>query len=168
MRTMTVVMLMSVLALPAGAAEVKRNLIDEGNLATLAAQFPVAWNHHDATAMVAFFTPDADVINPAGREAKGAAEIKALFEEEHAGVMKDSVLKATSRSIQWIRQDVVLTTWDATLRGMVGPDGKTLPTQTLIVSSVMVKVKEGKEEKWLCAASRPMAPLPSPKPPAAK
>lgn len=161
MRSIAAVAALSALALSAAGGEVKRNLEDEGALATLAAQFAVAWNHHDPKAMTAFFTPDADLINPFGREAKGAAEIQKLFEDEHTSFMKDSRFKATVRPVQWIRPDVTVTTWDVSIQGMLGPDGKSL-TRDLIVTSVIVKAKEGKLERWLCAAARAMALLPSP------
>ncbi len=167
MRTIVSALLLTA-ALPAWSAEVKRNLADEGTLTTLASQFAVAWNRHDPAAMAAFFAPGATLINPFGREAKGAAEIQKLFEEEHASVMKESILKTTSRPVQWVRPDVTVTTWDGRLTGMKSPDGKALPALTVVISSVMVKIKEGKEEKWLCAAARPMVPLPSPTPAAAK
>jgi hypothetical protein len=75
---------------------------DEAALRKSSDEFVASWNKNDYKALAAKFTSDADLINPAGRQAKGSAEIEKLFQDEQTTVMKGSSFSNTVRSIQWV------------------------------------------------------------------
>jgi uncharacterized protein (TIGR02246 family) len=155
-------MLLGLLLVTAFSATVRAadHAADEAALRKSSDEFVASWNKNDYKALAAKFTVDGDLINPAGRQAKGTAEIEKLFQDEQTTVMKGSTFSNTVRSIQWVAE-VPVVTWDSVITGMHDPTGNALPPFKCIVTIVYAK----KDGKWLAANGRPMAPL-APLPPA--
>jgi uncharacterized protein (TIGR02246 family) len=116
--------------------------------------FSNAWNRHDAKAMSEFFAPDGDLMNPRGRTAKGRGEIEALYREDHAGFMRNSVMKITGApSIRFVEPEVAFVDSDVEVSGALNPDGSAAPTQKAHVARLMKK----SGGKWWIVASRAFA-----------
>jgi len=146
--------LVAVLAVSAGLATAQD---DEASIRKLSNEFFAAWNAHDAMAMAATFTEDADVINPFGRVAKGRAAIVKLFTDEHAGPFKGTTYTAKV-SLRMLAPTVALGDWESAVNGMHDPTGKALPPFEHHVAVAYVK----QDGHWLTAAVRPYAFLPPP------
>jgi uncharacterized protein (TIGR02246 family) len=125
--------------------------------------FSEAWNKHDTVAMTAFWSFDGDLINPAGRMAKGMTQIQKLFQDEHSTVMKQSTYKTNSMPIRFIQPDLALADADTEISGVANPDGT---TATIKVHVVTLWRKSGAQ--WWVVAARAYNYLPPPPPPAPK
>jgi uncharacterized protein (TIGR02246 family) len=121
------------------------------------------WNKHDGKAMAAVFADDAVLINPAGRTAKGKAEIEKLLTDEHTGMMKDVTMAMTIASTRMLKPDVAFLDVDADATGMKTPDGKPLPGKHHVVA-----VAAKKAGKWWLQDLRAYAYVTPPPPPAQK
>ena len=115
--------------------------------------FVAAWNVHDAHRMAKFWDVDGDLINPAGRVAKGRAEVEKLMTEEQSTVFKTSTYTLDSETIRLLSPTVAVSDWESTVTGMTGPDGKPAPPFKHHVTAVMHEV--GGE--WMVVAARPVA-----------
>ena len=112
--------------------------------------FVSAWNAHDVKKMTDVFAPEADLINPFKRIAKGRAEIGKLFTEEQTGPMKASIYKIDNTTMRQIGSDVVVVDWDANLTGITGADGSTQPPFPHHVTTLFVK----RGEAWKLESAR--------------
>jgi uncharacterized protein (TIGR02246 family) len=126
---------------------------DETAINELTAKFVAAWNHHDTAAMAATWAEDADLINPAGRVAKGRAAIQQLLTDEHATAMKGTTFKLVSHETRMLNPTTALVDWTIVITGMRGPDGNAMPPNNLHVFVVFAK----HDGKWLVEATRPYA-----------
>jgi uncharacterized protein (TIGR02246 family) len=121
--------------------------------------FGAAWNRHDAKALAALFTEQADFVNVIGLHWKGREEIERAHAEIHATRMKNSHLAILSRSARPLSSDVVLVhaTWE--LEGDTGIEGKPLPTRKGVLSFVVAR----QGGRWLAesAQNTDIVPLPN-------
>ncbi|MFY9820015.1 MAG: SgcJ/EcaC family oxidoreductase [Thermoanaerobaculia bacterium] len=123
-----------------------------------AEEFKAAWDHADAKALAALWTPNGDLINPFGRVAKGRAEIEKLFHDELNSLTKGTTFNIGSDSAREIAPDVAVADWDVEIAGMKGPDGAAMPPLKHHVTVVWVK----RDGKWWAAAARPVVYPPPP------
>ncbi len=131
---------------------------NEMEIRKAADDFAIAWNRHDAKAMSELFAPDGDLINPRGGMAKGRAEIEALYRNDHASIMRSSVLKITGApSIRFVEPEIAFVDSDVEVSGALNPDGSAAPTQKAHVARLMRK----SGGKWWIVASRAYAAPPS-------
>lgn len=155
-------LLMFVLAIllvsPVGVAKMKGRGGDEDAIKKVFADFAAAWEKDDAKGMAAFWADDGDLINPAGRVGKGRAEVEKLLADEHSSLFKGTRITFTVSGIRFLGRDVAI--YDAAYEvvGAHGPDGKELPPQKGLLTSVLVK----KSGQWRTVAARPMMPAPPP------
>ena len=91
--------------------------------------FADAWNIHDAQAIAALFTDDADFINFMGGWMQGRAEIERGHAEIFASVMRQSHMTVTDTQVKFIKPDVAVVHAVWTLDGQITPDGKDVPQQ---------------------------------------
>ena len=126
-------------------------------------EFGAAWNKHDPTTMAYFWSVDGDLINPAGRKAKGLTEIQRLFQDEQNGVMKNSTYTTTSTSIRMLDPTLAMIDSDVEITGIATPDGTTV-TSKPHVTALMRKTGD----KWWVVTARAYNYLPPPPPPAPK
>jgi len=89
--------------------------------------FADAWNIHDAQALAALFTDDADFINFMGGWMQGRAEIERGHAEIFASVMRQSHMTVTDTQVKFIKPDVAVVHAVWTLDGQITPDGKDVP-----------------------------------------
>ena len=136
----------------------------ESEVRARADEFVAAWNKHDSKAMADLWATDGDLINPAGRAAKGRAEVEKLFRDEHGTVMKKSTYKNVSSSVRVVEPELALGDWDVEISGMVGPDGAAAPVQKTHVNSLMKKASG----KWWIVAARAYNYVPMPAAPKKK
>ena len=111
--------------------------------------FTAAWNAHDYKKMTAMFAPDADLINPFHRVAKGRAEIEKLFTEEQTGPMKMSTYAMGASSMRQVG-GIVIADWDGTVTGIMGEDGKMQPAFPHHVTTVFAR----KGGAWMIESTR--------------
>ncbi len=134
---------------------------NENQIRARAEAFADAWNKHDTVAMTAFWSFDGDLINPAGRKAKGMTEIQKLFSDEHAAALKQSTYKINSMSIRFIAPDLAVGDSDAEISGVASPDG-TMATVKLHV--VTLWRKSGGQWWVVSARAYNYTPPPAPAP----
>ncbi len=121
-------------------------------------EFTAAWNRHDTEQMSALWTEDGDLINPFGRKAEGRDEVRRLFADEHAGVMKQSKHEMKVASVRMVGE-VALVDMDSTVTGMRNPEsGADLPPLKLHIFAVMTK----QDGKWMILSARPYSYLEHP------
>jgi uncharacterized protein (TIGR02246 family) len=130
----------------------------EDAVKTRVAEFATAFNKADAKVLAAMFTDDATLINPAGKTAKGPAEIEKLAAEDLATFLKGTTSELKVTAFRAIGKDAAFIDVDQTVTGAKGPDGKALPP--LPFHAVALLLKKGKV--WTIAELRPHAYLPPP------
>jgi uncharacterized protein (TIGR02246 family) len=133
---------------------------DEEAIKAIGAAFAAAWNKDDAAGMSKCWATDGDLINPWGRVANGRAAVETLFQDEHAGMMKDSHYEMKMSSPRMIGGgSVALVDWDSTITWPKGADGTMKPPFAHHVAIVMEKMKDG---AWSIQAARPYQFAPKP------
>jgi uncharacterized protein (TIGR02246 family) len=120
--------------------------------------FQDAWNRHDTKAMAATFAPDAVLINPNGRVARGREEIEKLFEDEHQrGPMKGTEFRHRVTGVRQVAPGLVFLDEEATITGTRDPSGRALPDQQVHASMLVAKRGDG----WQVVEGRPYIFAPS-------
>jgi uncharacterized protein (TIGR02246 family) len=160
LRTLLAAVLVSSLVSVASAQKAGK---DEETVRQMQADFAAAWNKHDAKAMAALWAEDGDVINPAGKVAKGRADVEKLMAEEHATFAKGTTFTNNVTGVRFLKPDVALLDASYEIAGVMGPGGKAGSMKGLYT---VVLVKKG--GKWWVSSARPMVPLPEPSAPAKK
>jgi uncharacterized protein (TIGR02246 family) len=125
----------------------------------LAVSFEEAWNRHDAKALASLFTDDGDLINPAGREANGRAQIEALFTDEQSANFKTSHMRQTVTRVRALAPDLAVSTNRCEVTGMRSPSNQEMPTMNAIATFVL----KNEGGAWRIAVARPMVPVTPPK-----
>ncbi len=126
---------------------------DEQAIRSLASEFVSAWNKNDTRQLAACYSADGDLINPAGRAARGRMEVEKLMREEHAGPFKGTRLSTQQKHLRFLKPDVAIVDYEFEIAQMRGADGK---NTTLKGQVTFVLHKEG--ERWLIASARPLIP----------
>lgn len=116
------------------------------------AQFNEAFNRGDARAVASFWAQDGTLINPAGREARGPAEVARVFGEDSKSILGGSTSVFTIRSVRQLSPDTVFLDLEHTLNDYHAPDG-TVGTKHQHVA--MVARKQG--DTWKALDVRPYA-----------
>ncbi len=143
---------------PVGGAKMKGRAADEDAIKKVFADFAAAWEKDDLKGMAAFWTDDGDLINPGGRVGKGRSEVEKLLADEHSSVFKGTRITFTNGEIRFVGRDVAIYDAAYEIVGAHGPDGKELPAQKGLLTSVLAK----KDGQWRTVAARPMVPAPPP------
>jgi uncharacterized protein (TIGR02246 family) len=117
-------------------------------------EFKMAWNSHDAKAIAAVFSDDKDVthVDPWGKLDEGKTAITSTLTEMFGpkGAMRESTIVVHSEVARFPTPDTSVTDADATVSGIVGPDGS---KSSLDFRVVNVWKKAG--GKWSVYACRP-------------
>lgn len=114
-------------------------------------EFTTAWNKHDAAALAAMWTKDGDLIDSAGRVARGQEQVGQMLKEKHATTMKDSTFSLLSiEMIRFLKSDIAVVDWRDVISGMRTQKGELVLPQKQMVTVVMA-LKQG---KWMFAALR--------------
>ena len=114
--------------------------------------FAAAWNRHDTKAMAASWAKDGDLINPAGRVAKGRVEIEKLLQDEHATAFKTSTYTPGTLSIRFIERDLAVAESDTEISGITNPDGSSAPVMKVHILRLVQK----KDGVWSTLTARPV------------
>lgn len=91
---------------------------DQAAIRKLARGFSNAWGRHDVNAMANAWTSDGDVINPAGKEARGNGEIRDLLAAEHGGDFRGTKMSVEVDSIRFIANDLAFVDCTNVLKGL--------------------------------------------------
>ena len=138
MRTVLLVSVAIAAAFPLLSADVKGTPDDEAAIRNVIKQWDAAWNRHDAKALLAQNTENADAVNRHGRY-ESSADL-----EKHVAQMFKGTFSDTQSApqkifvVRFIRPDVAIvrTVWET-------PDlminGRKVPREDMIVSYVMTK-----------------------------
>jgi uncharacterized protein (TIGR02246 family) len=140
-------------AIVSGPVLAQDDRVDPEGVKTLVGAFSSAWGQHDAAAMAALWVADGDLVNPTQRVAQGAAEIEALFRDEHTSYMKGTTLAVTVTRSRALGPGLALIDCDADLGGV-----KNAPTLKHLIFAV-VRQTEG---RWRFVAVRLSVPVPPP------
>ncbi len=90
MQTKFLLVLLSLIFLPAALLAQAGSSDDEKAIREIEAQWEAAWNHHDASGLARLATPDADFINVRGGWGKGREQF-----EKNQTVMQQTTEKET-------------------------------------------------------------------------
>jgi uncharacterized protein (TIGR02246 family) len=147
----TVTIIIVLAAAPSWAEQSKGDSADERALREFHRQFVAAYNKGDATAVTAFYAPDADFIGFRGDTYHGRAEIRQRT-VNFLAQSGDAKLKSQFGSLRFITPDVAIADRDEALTPAAdaGPSG---------VHATVVYVK--RDGKWLQASVRLMVPFQS-------
>jgi uncharacterized protein (TIGR02246 family) len=132
---------------------------DRQAIRQVAEGFMDAWNHHDAKALAALFSEDADFTNVRGVGASGRANIEKFHAPLFASIFKDTTLKPAYVTIHFIRPDVAAVDVKWEMTGLEGPQGNPLPVRHGLLNFTMAK----NQERWQIVVMHNMdlAPPPS-------
>lgn len=129
---------------------------DEQAIRDTVARFVTAWTKDDIRGMAACFAEDGDMINPAGRVARGREEIEELFAEEHSGHFKKTGFALPFKHLRFLKPDVAIADHEFEINGIQsGP--------TTALSGLLTLVLRKNADSWLIASARPMVPANPPK-----
>ena len=131
---------------------------NEAAIKDLNEQWVAAWNAHDPKRMAAVWADDVSLINPFGVKCSNRAEVEKLFEQEQGGVMKASTYKIDSFTLRKACDDVMVGDWEATVTGMIDPNGNPLPP----FSHHGTAVYQNRGGHWALTMVRAFQPLPLP------
>jgi uncharacterized protein (TIGR02246 family) len=148
--------------LPAASALGAPKEKDEDAVKARVADFIALFNKGDAKAMSAFFTDDATLVNPAGKSAKGPADIERVIADDVATILKGATMEMKVVSFRAVGKDAAFVELEHSVTGAKTPDGKPMPPMTFHVPALLLK----KGKAWMIAEARPYAYLPPPPPPA--
>ncbi len=142
---------------PPAAPRAEHGTEDESAIRKVAAAIAAAWERHDAKALAAFWSEEGDLIDPAGRVARGREEIEKLFADEHSTVFKTSHATISDRAVRFLKPDLAIADGSFEITGMRSPDGKDLPPLKGLYTRILVK----RGGQWWVIADRPRVPMPS-------
>jgi uncharacterized protein (TIGR02246 family) len=127
------------------------NKDDEQALRKTGGEFSEAFNKGDTDAVVAFWTPDAEYIDAAGKATRGKAALTALFRKGFEA-QKGSKTKFQITSLRFLKPDVVVE--DGTMT-VTRPQGSVEHGR---YAAIWVKA----DGKWLLSSVRDLADAPAP------
>jgi uncharacterized protein (TIGR02246 family) len=127
---------------------------DEQAIRNMVTQFVAAWNRNDAKALAGQFTSDGDLINPAGRIARGKGEVEKLLAEEQSGRFKGTHMSMTLKHLRFLKPDVAIVDEEFEITGLQGP-------QTTMKGLITVVLRKDGDH-WLTTSARPMVPVQMP------
>jgi len=133
---------------------IRSDLVNEGTIRELYANFNKAWNKHDTQAMANMWSIDGDHREPDGRLAKGREAISKLFAAQHESVFKKTELFLTLKDVWFITANTALIDGSYEVEGARLPDGTVLAPRKGYLTSVLLKERD----QWWIVASRLMIP----------
>lgn len=128
--------------------------MDEAAIRKTWQDYVAAWNKHDANALAAFMTEDADRRIPDGRISNGRAAVLDAIGNEFRSVYRNATLSSDQVDVRFLTPDVAILDARDELRGVNGAGESVQRTNH---TSIFLK----RDGKWLTVAIRAWA-LPSP------
>jgi uncharacterized protein (TIGR02246 family) len=116
----------------------------------LIAAFEAAWNEHDADAMAALLTEDAEWVNTVGWWWRGKPSVRMGWEWIHRGVFSKTEWHANSVSIRFITTDTTIASITGTTGSYTLPNGTIVPGKRDRLSVFLVK----RDGRWLIASGQ--------------
>ena len=107
-------------------------------------QFVTGWNIHNAKALSAVFTDDADFTNVMGRKAHGREAIETFHVPLFAGVFSNSVLTPTETSIRFITSDIAAADFRWSMQGATDGAGNPWPDRKGLINLLLTR----KDNRW--------------------
>ncbi len=114
---------------------------DSAAITQLCADFSAGFSRHDAQAVAATFSEDADFTNMRGNHGRGRAEIEKWFAALFRGTLKDAVRTDTVRSIRLFSPELAAVDADSVIHGTRAPDGSELPARNGLMALLAIKQK---------------------------
>lgn len=112
---------------------------DEEAIRSVVDHLIAAWNRHDAHALAALLSTDADFTNARGVTVSGREHMEAIHAQSFATVLKESQLEQAEIRTRFLRSDVASVDVPWQMTGMTDADGKALPARNGLISLVMVR-----------------------------
>ena len=123
---------------------------EEDSVRKVVADYEEAWNKHDADAILALFTDDADWINVAGNWWHGRAEHRRGTAWVHEHVFKNARGHTGPVVIRFPTQDTAVAIFTHEVDSFVLPDGTPNPGGNHRLSFFLVK----REGRWLITSGQ--------------
>jgi uncharacterized protein (TIGR02246 family) len=135
------VVVLGVFAASDGAGQVvpSGNRSDEDAIKAIMAATTDAFSRHDAKAWVKFCTPDAQLVTVRGESMNGIEEIEKGLTTIFQTRGRTVTLTTLRSAVRFLRPDVALAHVTNELSGLIGPDGRTLPSHQELSIRVLVK-----------------------------
>lgn len=161
-RALALVVLVACLAARSAGADPAK---DEAAIREVQSRQAEAWNHHDAKAYAALFTPDGDVVNVVGWWWKGPAEIERKLAAGYAFVFRESTLTITDVDVRFLTPDIAVAHVRWTMTGAKTPPGIPEPR-----AGIQLQVLRKQGGQWRIASFQntnavPETPFPAGPPP---
>jgi uncharacterized protein (TIGR02246 family) len=112
---------------------------DSAAITQLCADFSAGFSRHDAQAVAATFSDDADFTNMRGNHSHGRAEIEKWFAALFRGNLKDAVRTDTVRSVRLFSPELAAVDADSVIHGTKAPDGSELPARNGLMVLLAIK-----------------------------
>jgi uncharacterized protein (TIGR02246 family) len=112
---------------------------DSAAISQLCADFSTAFSRHDAQAVAATFSEDADFTNMRGNHSRGRPEIEKWFAGLFRGNLKDAVRTDTVRSVRLFSPELAAVDADSVIHGTKSPDGSELPARNGLMVLLAIK-----------------------------
>ena len=132
------------------ATAARGSVADIEAIAAIETQWENAWNHHDITAMVRLFAPDADVVNLAGQWFKGREEFAKSLEGLHSAKTKESVWQTEQIRTSFLTPDIAIVHVYFNSSGERNPDGSPMPPRR----GIFTRVEAKRDGRWVIVASQ--------------
>jgi uncharacterized protein (TIGR02246 family) len=118
--------IVALIAIGIGGAQ-EHSEADTPTIGVVAGRFMDAWNRHDAHALAALFSEDADFTNVRGTHAHGRTGVVEFLAPPFTGAFKESHLTGRLRSIRFLKPDIALADIDWEVTGATDPGGRARP-----------------------------------------
>jgi uncharacterized protein (TIGR02246 family) len=129
---------------------------DEAAVRGVEQVYDAAWNRGDVEVLIALFQDEAVIVNPRGQTARGRAEIEQVMRQFLAGPAARSTHTSVIRQVHFLGDEVAIVDGEATLNGIIGPDGGTEPPLVHQFTDVLTRTRD----TWLIAHVRAYVLMP--------
>jgi uncharacterized protein (TIGR02246 family) len=112
---------------------------DERTIGVVVGRFMDAWNRHDAHALAALFSEDADFTNVRGTHVRGRTGVSGFLAPLFTGAFKESHLTGRLRSVRFLKPDIALADIDWEMTGATTPEGSARPLHKGLLDWALTK-----------------------------
>jgi uncharacterized protein (TIGR02246 family) len=112
---------------------------DKRTIGVVVGRFMDAWNRHDAHALAALFSEDADFTNVRGTHARGRTGVAGFLAPLFIGAFKESHITGRLRSVRFLKPDIAIADIDWEITGATYPGGLARPPHKGLLDWALTK-----------------------------
>jgi uncharacterized protein (TIGR02246 family) len=112
---------------------------DKRLIGVVVGRFMDAWNQHDAHALAAVFSEDADFTNLRGIHVHGRTGVVEFLAPLFIADLEESHLTGRIRSLRFLKPDIAIADIDWEMKGAINPQGVALPPRKGLLDWALTK-----------------------------